>query len=75
MNFPDFGKMERFPTVDELVELVGSGFKLMGAPFNEKACRRAIEADGVEPIVRLCLESFPPEVRDATLQRMRGQLN
>jgi hypothetical protein len=70
-----FSKLNRFPTVDELVVLVASGFELMGAPFDEKACRHAIESDGVEAIVTGMLATLPPAMRDATLRRMRGQLN
>ncbi len=70
-----FSKLSRFPTVDELVVLMASGFELMGKPFNEKACRHAIESDGVEAIVAWMLENVPPAMRDATLRRMRGQLN
>jgi len=74
----DFGELHRFPTVDELMELMSVGFRMVGHPFDAKteaACRHAIEGDGVEEIVKWCLQAVPPALRESTLARMRGRLN
>ncbi len=75
MPLLDFSKLNRFPTANEITESLAEGARIAGHPFDKEACQRAIEADGVESVVRYCLESFPPEMREATLQRMRENLN
>ena len=63
MPSPDFSKLNRFPTANEITESLAEGARIAGHPFDKEACQRVIEAEGVESVVRYCLESFP--ARDA----------
>lgn len=74
---PDFSKLNRFATVDELTKMCRVVFEALGASFDEQLLRQVIETDGVENVVECMLQSseLRPSEIEATLARMRGRLS
>lgn len=79
-NLPDFSRLNRFPTNDELTSLVEKLVHSFGGHWDkdrERQCRYAIESDGIENVIEYILwgADYPEEVVAATLTRMRGRLS